>query len=171
MTSSEPYYSVRRCELIFISLNNWLVISSALLVSAVSYVFCVQRWVSLLLVDLKISDSLPHFHYAFFNASMFFFWFSELTLQDIVFLSFYSTLFWAVICVAITDLLVANKWKSFGCLKTAAQACLGWCIDVSLRAQGMCQSLDQLLFQNCTPVTQPGIIRLQLFLPTAGYSS
>lgn len=46
-------------------------------------------------------------------------------LQDIILLSFYSTLFWAIICVVITDFFVADKLKGFGCLRTAAQALPG----------------------------------------------
>lgn len=54
----------------------------------------------------------------------------NLPLQDIILLSFYSTLFQAVICVVIMDFLVADKLKGFRCLRTAAQASPGlmcWC--------------------------------------------
>lgn len=91
----------------------------------------------------------------------------NLSLQDIILSSFYPALFcqssvwWPQICWLQIS-------QSCGCLSTAAQALLGRCIGVSLPGLGVSRDPDQLLCQNCISVMDPGIIRLQLFLPTAG---
>ena len=121
---------------------------------------------------LTVSDSPSHLHYAFSKPTCFLSGAVNLLLRSVILLSFYSTLFWAIICVAIiTDFLAVDKLKGLGCLGTAAQLCPSWCIDVGLPVWGGSRNLDQLFFQNCTSVTEPGIIRLQLFLPIAGCSS
>lgn len=81
-------------------------------------------------------------------------------LQDTILPSFYSPLFGAIIWVVITDALVAGKGKGVGCVRTAAQALPGLMRGCQPPRAGGKLELRQLLFQNLTSVTEPGIIRL-----------
>lgn len=82
---------------------------------------------------LTVSDSPAHLHYAFSKPTCFLSGPVNLLLRGVILFSFYSTLFWAIICVAlITDFLAADKLKGLGCPRTAARLCPGCCPDVSL---------------------------------------